>query len=94
MCQTNSLCCTCVILCVRILHVYGIFPACSFVCRFVLPVLLWIATEIIEDLPNVQKVTDVHSLSMKCHSIKLGTSVLNPRPNNLESFSHLNENVN
>ena len=27
------------------------------VCSFVLPALLWIATEIIEDLPNIQKVT-------------------------------------
>ena len=88
MCQTNSLCYTCVI------YKYSIFPARSFVCRFVLPALLWIATEIIEDLSNVQKVTDVHSLSMECHSIKLGTKVLDPWPNNLESFSHRNENVN
>ena len=76
--------CVCCVLCVLCVCV------CSFVCRFVLPALLWVATVIIEYLPNIQKVTDVHSLSMKCHSIKLGTNVLNPRSNNLESFSHRN----
>ena len=50
------------IYCVRYKH--SIFPACSLVCRFVLPALLWIATEIIEDLPNVQEVNDVHSISI------------------------------
>ena len=60
MCQTNSVCCTCVIY----KYKYSIFPACVCVCRFVLPALLWIATEIIEDLPNVQEVNDVHSISI------------------------------
>ena len=52
---------------------------------------------IIEDFAKHSEsdfVIDVHSISMECHSIKLGTRVLNPQPNNLESFSHPHENVN
>ena len=67
------------------------------VCRFALPTLLWIATVIILGFTKLSEsdlMNDVHSLSIECHSIKVGTKVLNPRPNNLESFSHLNENVN
>ena len=36
------------------IYKYSIFPACSFVGRFVLHALLWIATEIIQELPNIQ----------------------------------------
>ena len=52
---------------------------------------------IIEDFAKHSEsdfVIDVHSISMECHSIKVGTKVLKPWPNNLESFSHPNENVN
>ena len=58
------------------------------VCRFVLPALLWIATVIIEDFAKHSEsdlVIDVHSISMECHSINVGTKVLNLQPNNLES---------
>ena len=44
-------------------------------------------TVIIEDFAKHSEsdfVIDVHSISMECHSIKVGTKVLNPRPNNLE----------
>ena len=52
---------------------------------------------IIEDFAKRSEsdlVIDVHSISMECHSIKVGTKVLNPQPNNLECFSHPNENTN
>ena len=52
---------------------------------------------IIEDFAKRSEsdlVIDVHSISMECHSIKVGTKVLNARPNNLECFSHPSESIN
>ena len=45
-----------------------------------------LATVIIENFAKLSEsdfLNDVHSISMECHSIKLGSKVLNPRPNNL-----------